>query len=63
MNELCTKAELADFLKVSTATVERWTYDKTIPFFKCKNTVRFDRMKILSLMSRNDNEFSNTRVA
>src|SRR5437588_200900 len=44
--DVMTKAELADYLRISTRTVDEWMRDGRIPFWKISRTVRFRRRDV-----------------
>ncbi|MCD6394667.1 MAG: helix-turn-helix domain-containing protein [Planctomycetes bacterium] len=46
MNSLLTPSELSKKLKVSKATVYRWTHEQYIPHIKIGRSVRFDEKAV-----------------
>ena len=51
--ELLTKTEVADYLRVSRATIKRWTKNGSIPFIRInkRGDMRFKKDDILALLN------------
>ncbi len=49
-DEVCTKKELAYFLRVSVRTIDNLVRTKRIPFFKLNRTIRFDKSAVLAAL-------------
>jgi len=48
------KEELAQKLKVSTRTLERWIKRRLLPYYKVRRSVRFDVKAVLECLNRNN---------
>jgi excisionase family DNA binding protein len=57
MNELITKQEVCDWLKVSRATVDRWRA-KGMPSVKVGRKVRFESQKVKKWISENFKQYN-----
>ncbi|KAF0134054.1 MAG: hypothetical protein FD145_908 [Candidatus Saganbacteria bacterium] len=58
MEEILTKQELAEFLRVELKTVNYLVYSKQIPRFKCGREYRFLRSEIMRwIMGRMDGKW------
>jgi len=51
-SELATAVELAQICKVSRRTVDNWTAERLIPFFKIGAAVRFNVPEVMAAISR-----------
>jgi excisionase family DNA binding protein len=45
---------LALYLKISKPTIYKWVKNKTIPYIRVKNVIRFDAEKIDAFMEKNE---------
>lgn len=52
--DLLTAGEVADLLRVSSATVYRWADDHTLSALKIGGVVRFRRSEVMALLAPND---------